>query len=259
MRDLIFGITGVMGSGKTTLVHNLQKRFLAQNTPLHIIELDDIRRYALWASIEPRHVELRQKLVKAFSLVGQGEHCLLDRHEFGSFLFENEHNLFIYSCIATPVLKLDVKNKIDSITQQDHLDKGMYIAIVWAQLLEEGYEEFINSFVIINSCPDNVLLERYKKIKAISPIDIDDKEVLKRKKLIASFSEKVSLAQSALIPYLVMDNSVEGNIIKDRFERPVNNNSFNVAYDNEIKKIMYKLNVYKHKKDYAPKEKIGFS
>ncbi len=247
-----------MGSGKTTLAHNLQRRMLTRNTPLQIIELDDVRRFALWDSNLPHHVELRRKLASSFNLAEVGENCRLDRFEFGSLLFESERNLFIYSCLATPVLKLDVKNQIDKIIEQDTLDRGVYIAIVWAQLLEEGYEEFINSFVVINNCPERVLLERYKRIKATSPIDIDDKEVLKRKSLIAPFSEKESLAQSALIPYIVMDNSVEGNIIKDRFDRPVVSDMFHVAYDNEVKKILDKLSVYKAKKDYKPSDKNGF-
>lgn len=133
----IIGVTGNMGTGKSTLAKELSK-----HCHLHIIELDDLRRYALWESNEPHHVKLRENLAQLFQI--EIKCTWISREQFTSKLFSSPESLHAYSSIATPVLHQDTLRNINST----HINT----LIVWAWLLEEGYTQFVNSFVILVSC-----------------------------------------------------------------------------------------------------------
>lgn len=140
----IFGIAGNMGTGKSTLVKEL-----AKYCHLNIIELDDLRRYALWESIEPKHVNLRQQLAGVFNL--DLTNGWLDRDKFTKTLFSSPENLDKYRIIATCGLKADTQEKIESTS--------LHTAVVWAWLLEEHYTDLLNSFVILTYSFQERLLE----------------------------------------------------------------------------------------------------
>jgi len=125
------GITGHLGVGKSTLAQRLVK-----HCDFAIIELDDVRRHALWESLEPQHVLLRKQLADAFN-IGL-EQSFMNRELLTSIIFQNYENLQKYSRIATPVLKQDVREKIKNNS-----------FVVWAWFLEETYTDITNSFTIL--------------------------------------------------------------------------------------------------------------
>ena len=174
-----FGIAGNMGTGKSTLA-----KAFAELIQLQVVELDDLRRYALWDSSEVHHKELRQKLAYVFDLaLFDG---WLDRKEFTKTLFSSSQNLNLYSKIATPLLIQDTQNLIDTSNQ--------HCAIVWAWLLEEGYSSLLDSFVILTHCSE----ERLTK-------ELDNDSLIQRRSLEPTFESR--LAYSKTIPIIEFDNS----------------------------------------------------
>lgn len=134
------GITGALGSGKSTLAHKIK----TNNPHYHIIEVDDLRRYVLWESLEEEHLSLREQLCHAFHLP------VFDRVIFTDLIFSSIENLSLYRSIMTPVLKNMV---------QQHITQYNYCIVVWAYLIEEQYVDMVN-IVYLTSCPFHVIKDR---------------------------------------------------------------------------------------------------
>lgn len=179
----VIGITGNMGTGKSTLAKELSKI-----TSLHTIELDDLRRYALWQSNEIHHIKLRQKLAHLFNL--EIKNTWINREIFTEVLFSSPQNLKSYSDIATPVLYQDTKNKIDS--------QDINTLVVWAWLLEEGYIKLLNSFVILTSSKKERLTQ-----------ELSDTNLTQRRSLEPSYQSRLSFNND--IEIFEFDNSDDLN------------------------------------------------
>lgn len=194
---VVFGITGILGAGKSTLAKKMVPNWTKQYRSLEIIEVDDIRRYALWVSNESTHADMRKELGKAFNLSTGSLQYWLNRKELTDKIFEKKENLELFSKITTPVFKRDVEKKIKS----NNLDK----AIVWAMLLEEGYDNLINSVImLVNTSMVNVE-------KRIQKDSID--EAKSRIKMCPDFSQKLQLCKTKKYPYMIVDNNIEiGNL-----------------------------------------------
>jgi dephospho-CoA kinase len=180
----IIGITGNMGTGKSTLAKELAKA-----CPLHIIELDDLRRYALWESTESHHIELRKNLAELFQL--ELKDTWMDRELFTDILFASSKNLKNYSAIATPILYQDTQIKIKS--------QDSNTLVVWAWLLEEGYTQFLNSFVILTYCKTERLTQA-----------LSDTNLTQRRSLEPSYESRLAFAKD--IEIFEFDNSDDMNM-----------------------------------------------
>lgn len=190
----IIGITGTLGSGKSTFAHYLKQ----SNPSLHILELDDIRRYALWHSQEPHHILLRQKLASAFNLKHVNPYYMLDRKHTTECIFQDTHSLSLYSAIATPILQQDISHYI-----QQH--KGTFV-IVWAYLLEEHYDAFINGSVFIVDCELSLINERLLQQND----NLSKQDILKRKSIEPTYENKVQLALQRNIEFIEVKNTIHG-------------------------------------------------
>lgn len=147
-QPIVFGITGKLGTGKSSLAKALQN----YDDSIVIIELDDVRRYALWQSIEPRHIQLRKDLATAFNFPIHGTSSWINRDNFTQTIFSSETNLQLYRSIATPFLQYDVSQKI--------IDLNKKYALCWTYLFEEKYDFLINSAVIYTQCSQQTIDER---------------------------------------------------------------------------------------------------
>lgn len=134
----MFGITGEIGIGKSTLADALNKN---HQLPIHILELDEIRRHILWESEHPKHVDLRKKLAQAFHLPVQTEQAWLNREDFTVQIFSSPESLRLYSILATPVIYSDI-----------HIHfHGKYDVLVWTHLIEEGYDDLCDFIIEVKS------------------------------------------------------------------------------------------------------------
>lgn len=126
------GITGRISVGKSFFASQLKRWMHCQ-----IIEVDDIRRHILWKSVQKEHVEMRQSLSNFFGLKLMSDECWLNQEILTTKIFQSPENLCAYSAIATPV----IKKYIENIQDKDSF-------LVWALLLEEGYDSLCNGKII---------------------------------------------------------------------------------------------------------------
>lgn len=190
--NVIFGITGRLGSGKSELAQNLLKY-----TPnLTIVELDEVRRYALWRSSEDHHCHLRQKLAAAFDLATFGDLFWLERDKFTERCFQTEQDLDIYRNIAFPILYADVKKKIKSPT-----------VIVWAYLLEEHYYPLLTGPVLITDCSTD---EVFRRIGIADTVNIDKRMVHE-----PTLAQRIQFCSKMNLPYHIIDAQTNLSTVYD--------------------------------------------
>lgn len=215
---IVFGITGNLGSGKSSLAIDLQSYWATQNKQLNIVELDDIRRYALWKSTENHHIQLRKDLSKALKISSDSNLYWLDRKEFTELIFSDRKILDIYVDIATQVLMYDIK-KIINLEKLDTV-------IVWAHLLEENYDKLLTGSVIITDCSSTIILNRLIP-GMLKGNDLSYQELQKRMDLQSNTKKYLSLAKEKNI-HCILQNTEE-NLQDEQLKK-----LFTAIYNNKV-------------------------
>lgn len=192
----VYGITGSLGVGKSSLAKELRYHWnCIHDSYLYIIELDDIRRYVLWESIDNEHVALRIELAKLFSLTPRTEYAWLERSEFTRILFSSKKKLQDYSLIATPVLKAYVQKEIK---------KHPYCLLVWAYLIEEDYLSLINKFTLLVNTPAHIVLKRFYQV--FSEDNLQNYDVMQRIIIEPSYESRLIYLQQQNINHYEYNN-----------------------------------------------------
>lgn len=135
---MIIGLTGGVGSGKSTVLTILQDKYKA-----HIIEADKIAH----TLITPGH-NCYDVIVKEFGAKILSEDKTIDRKVLGSIVFKDKDKLEILNQIIHPAVKTEIKIKIKLI--QDNDPKAI-IVIEAALLIEAGYRDVCDSFWYIST------------------------------------------------------------------------------------------------------------
>jgi dephospho-CoA kinase len=142
-----FGITGGMGTGKSTLAALLGGRRLCR-----VVEVDDLRRHALWVSDDPRHAAMRGRLALALGLAASGPGHALDRASVAERAFSSRDALEAFGDVTAPTLREDAAAA--------SAGEGPPVAIVWSRLAEDGYLGLIGGPVAVVTCPQETALAR---------------------------------------------------------------------------------------------------
>ena len=187
----IWGIAGSLGSGKTTFAKSLTQYF---SKPIHIIEIDDIRRYLLWFSVEKEHIELREKLGRFFNLKTVEDEHWLNRETFTQIIFSSQHLLTAFSKIVTPFIKNHIQRMLRENKKQD-------VFLVWNYLVEESYTEFVNEFVILVDTKTDIILERLDQQN-----DTAFETLSQRLALQPSIESRIQILKTKSIPFVVFNN-----------------------------------------------------
>lgn len=144
----VIGITGKIASGKTWWRKNLAA-YLSNYMTVAEIDLDSIRRHALWESTSERHERLRIRLADILNL--KIEDSFLNREIFTKKIFESNYTFNIYRLIVTPVFMRDIMDKIHSYDVS---------IIEWTLLVEDGYDRFLTHPPIYVDTPDHIRMSR---------------------------------------------------------------------------------------------------
>ncbi len=151
-KQKIFGITGLMGSGKSWVAEQLVEYSQDKDIKVHNIEFDDIAKEILYESEKPAHLKIRSQIEEKFGT--------LDKKEIAKKIFSNKDNLkFMNEIVRKPLLK-EVRarmKKIDGVVLMNA-----------AILVENNFLNFVNNNVILVSVEDHIRFENLEKYRGIS-------------------------------------------------------------------------------------------
>ncbi|WP_274644124.1 pantetheine-phosphate adenylyltransferase [Pseudomonas serbica] len=160
--QLVYGVTGVMGSGKSYVAEQLAiyaeaQHAVSESNPLvHNIELDKLA-HQVYESDKPGYKDIREKIQNHFGT--------LDRSKIGQIAFgsENskEHVDFLNNIFKDPVMVL--------LRQELRGKKGI-VLINAALLVESDLLNLCNNHVILVNAEDAVRHERLVKFRNIDPV-----------------------------------------------------------------------------------------
>lgn len=183
--QLIYGITGVMGSGKSYVAEQLELISIEMNKidpsfPLvHNIELDNLAK-KVYTDDKPAYVAIREKIEEHFGT--------LDNKKIAEIAFGSEdsknHVDFLNKIFKEPVMVLlrqSLKNK-----------KGI-VLINAALLVESHLLNICNNHVIVVDAETSVRHERLKEFRKIDPIAAEN-----RIKHVKTNSAKINTIKSAI-------------------------------------------------------------
>lgn len=160
--QLVYGVTGVMGSGKSYVAEQLSiyaeaQHAVSESNPLvHNIELDKLA-HQVYESDKPGYKDIREKIKNHFGT--------LDRSKIGEIAFgsENskEHVDFLNNIFKDPVMVL---------LRQELRGKQGILLINAALLVESDLLNLCNNHVILVNAEDAVRHERLVKFRNIDPV-----------------------------------------------------------------------------------------
>jgi len=183
--QLIYGITGVMGSGKSYVAEQLeryskeQNAFSEDNPIIYNIELDKIA-HQVFTTDKPMYKQIRDKIKSYFGT--------LDRKKIGEIAFGSEdskdHVDFLNKIFQTPVMVL--------LRHELRGKKGILL-INSAILVESNLLNLCNNHVIIVEAEKSVRHERLEKFRNIDAVTAEN-----RIKHMKSNSAKQSMIKQAI-------------------------------------------------------------
>ena len=149
MVNMVIGITGGVGSGKSTVLQILKDEYNAA-----IIMSDDVAR-----EIEEPGNACYDKIVSSFGtdvLEGRIYGNRLDRAETARIVFADKSKLELLNSIVHPEVKSEIIRRINSCTKED---PGRLVIIESAILIEAGYREMCDEIWAVIA-DDEVRAER---------------------------------------------------------------------------------------------------
>jgi dephospho-CoA kinase len=138
---LIIGLTGGIGSGKTTVAN------LFRNLGVEVIDADEISRRL----VEPGSPAL-QAIVNHFGPEVIDQQDGLDRMAMRQIVFENPQEKAWLETLLHPAIRKEIFKGIKAC-------RGDYVLLVVPLLLESGQYDFIDRLLVID-VPENLQVER---------------------------------------------------------------------------------------------------
>lgn len=143
---MILGITGGVGSGKSTVLNYLKDKYHAV-----IIEADLVAKYIM----EPGNIVYEQ-VRKNFKDLKMSDDGFIDRGYLATVVFNDEKKLKLLNSIVHPGVKEEIKKIINNAQTND---KECLIVIEAALLIEDGYNDICDRIWYIY-CEKEVRIRR---------------------------------------------------------------------------------------------------
>jgi len=139
---LVIGLTGGIGTGKTTVMEELKSRGAV------IIDADKVG----WEAYLP-HKNVWQDVVDAFGREILGENDEVDRRKLGPIVFGNPEMLQKLNSIVQPWMKGRMREMI-----KEEETKGSQVVVVEAAILiEAGWTDLVNQVWVTVASEENVI------------------------------------------------------------------------------------------------------
>lgn len=187
----MIGITGGIGSGKTTLSNLLRERgYLVYDSDLEARRLQN------------EHPELRRKLIKYFGTEIYNKNTL-NRTLLAKLVFGDPEKLRLLTDIVHPVVENDIK-----LWMSEHTDQKL-LFIESAILFENAFDKLVDKIILITS-PEDIRISR-----VIRRDKVTEQQVRARMKHQIPDKEKIPLCDFVIYSD---DNLPMGNRLQDLWE-----------------------------------------
>jgi len=150
--QLVIGVTGEVGTGKSHLIKKLLAKAAQQNVPAHGVDLDKLAHGVLEHSTEPLYVNFRKKLIADFGSDIASQNGFIDPKMLGEKIFGNDDMLQHFNQMIYAPLVLQLRKEI-------YHKRGL-ILLESAMLAETNSLFYCNNHVIITNCDRETQLNR---------------------------------------------------------------------------------------------------
>lgn len=143
------GLTGTIGSGKSTIAAALVAASASFNKPVHNIDLDTMAHDVLFSRTEPAYIALRESLQRKFGLDEW------TRRSVGQLVFSDQK--------AREALNAAMETPLKTRLRADLLGKTGIVLINGALLIESNWCSIFNNRVILLDTPQELQVDRLLK------------------------------------------------------------------------------------------------
>lgn len=110
--QLIIGVTGEIGSGKSHFCDTMKAICEAQKVKVHVVKLDALGHDILERSTDAIYVHLRQKMVKQFGGAIETAGGFINKTKLGEIIFNDKEKLQAFNALIYPPLLLKLRREI---------------------------------------------------------------------------------------------------------------------------------------------------
>ena len=135
---MIIGITGSIGSGKTTVAKLFSKYHF------NIINADEIGH-----SVLKNNLSIKKKLIKNFGNGILGKNKNIDREKLGNVVFNDKRKLKKLNSAIHPVIFSEIKNKVRRIIKK--YGAGAKIIVDAPLLLETNVKKIVDNVIVVQA------------------------------------------------------------------------------------------------------------
>ena len=140
---MILGITGSIGSGKTTIAKIFSKRHFNR------IDADEIGHQII------KNEEIKDKIIKAFGKDVLDKNGEIGRNRLGSVVFNDDKKLKKLDSIMHPLIIEEIKNQIRQI--QKKCGGNAKIIVDAPLLLETKAKNLVDRIIVVKCSKENIL------------------------------------------------------------------------------------------------------
>jgi pantetheine-phosphate adenylyltransferase len=148
-QQLRIGLTGSIGTGKSTIAESLVEYASSTGLAVHNIDLDAIAHDILFSRSEPAYVRLRMELAKQLDVQEWS------RKAVGDVVFNNKE--------ARAILDQAMQTPLRTRIRAELTNKSGVILFNGALLLESGWAGLVNNRFIILTVPENTQRNRLRE------------------------------------------------------------------------------------------------
>lgn len=154
MKVFTLGVTGVIGSGKSTFCVYLKKKY-----KFHWIEADKLVHEKLYKAGQSGYQKIKDYFGKQF--VGKKQ---VLRGRLRRFILKTHQKLLILNQLIHPLVIHEVNKKIIQLKQQYKEENLLKICIEATYFASNDLGKFIDKLLVVDA-PDEVIIKRLKKRK----------------------------------------------------------------------------------------------
>jgi len=199
----VYGLTGVIGSGKSTAAKMLQEMGAS------LLDADEIARYVVNPTA-PYYKEIREKIENAWQEYSPeplfSNSGVLNRARLGSITFGDPDRVLQLNSIMHPPIQEEFKRRLKNIGE------GKLVIYDVPLLFETGLNKRVKATILVYA-PEKVCVARTLKRAHDAKVPLTEEEVYARLNAQISIEEKRSLAD------YIIDNSGTVDKLKEEVSR----------------------------------------